>query len=91
MSSHIGDAISESGTVKNLGVAVGLALPAFPFKIYFHFRFVGRHSEFPMPGRVGSVTFDSCMVENGWVPVEIASPAPSVKELFPLPVCWPPF
>ena len=35
--------------------------------------------------------FYSGMVENVWVAVGISSPALSVEELRPLPICWPPF
>ena len=39
----------------------------FPFHGYFDIRFIFRHSEFPMSGRVGSEIFESGMVENVWV------------------------
>ena len=56
MSGHVVSAISVSGVVKNVGVAVGIASPSlyiFPFNRYFHFRFHGRHFEFRMSADVG--------------------------------------
>jgi len=38
-----------------------------------------------LPGRDGSAIFESTMVENVGVAVEIASPTLSVQTLFPLP------
>ena len=56
MLGHVVSAISVSGVVKNVGVAVGIASPSlyiFPFNRYFHFRFRGRHFEFRMSADVG--------------------------------------
>ena len=51
MSGHVVDAISESGVVKKVGVAVGIAsssLYIFPFNRFFQFQFRDRHVEFRM-------------------------------------------
>ncbi len=64
----------------------------FPFKSYFHFRFLGRHLSFrcrPMSGRDPSAISKSDMVDNVGVAVGIASPYVSVQKLFPLPVFTP--
>ncbi len=62
MSGCVGSAMSRSGTVENVGVAVGIASTAlsvhklFPFPIFtscFHFRFRGRRFGFPMLADVG--------------------------------------
>ena len=67
----------------------------FPFKSYFHFRFLlpvlWPTFEFPMSDNVGSVIFGSGMVENVGVAVGIASKSVSVQKLFLLPVSWPTF
>ena len=39
-----------------------------------------------LSGRVGSAIFESGMVTNVGIVVEIASPAPSIQKLFQLPV-----
>ena len=62
----------------------------------FHFRFLGRHFDFPVSADVGlclagSVISESGMVENVGVAAGAASPVLSVQELFRLPGYRPPF
>ena len=93
MSGNVDSAISESGVVENVGVAVGIA-PKSVSTSGFYFRFRGRRLSYrcrPMFGNVGSVIFESGMIENEGVAVEIASPSVSFQKLFPLPVPWPTF
>jgi len=71
MSGRVGNVISKSGVVDNVGVAVEIASPSVSVKVIstsgFHFRFCGRHLRFrcrPMSGRVGNVISKSGVVDN---------------------------
>ncbi len=98
MSGCVDSAISRSGTVENVGVAVGIFSPPpsiqklFPLPAFtsgFHFRFRGRRFVFPMLADVGTCRqchFESGIVKNDGVAVGIASLTLSVQLIFPLPV-----
>ena len=76
MTGHVGSAISKSGMVENVGVAIGIASPSVSIQTFFHFRFPLPVSwptfELPMLGRVGSAISKSGMVENMGAAVEIS-------------------
>ncbi len=70
----------------------------FPFKNYYHFRFLlpvlWPTFEFPMSADVGQCRQCHIRVgrdKNVGVAVGIALPSVSVQTLFPLPVPWPTF
>ncbi len=84
MSGCVDSAISRSGVVENVWVAVGIASVdlsiqnLFPLPVSgFHFRFFTDNLLFgcrPMSGGVDSATSRSGVVENVWVAVGIALP-----------------
>ncbi len=91
MSGRDPSAISKSGMVGNVGVAVEIASPSVCVQKLFPLPVSWPTFAFPMSGRVDIVISKSGMVENVGVAVEIASPTVCVQKLFPLPVSWPPF
>ena len=94
MSDNVGSVIFGSGMVENAGVAVGIASLTLAVRVLFPLPVstsgsVADISGFrcwPRSGRVGSAIFESGIVENVGLAVEIASLTLSVRVLFQLPV-----
>ncbi len=89
MSGRVGNAISKSGMVGNVGVAVEIASPSvsvqklFPLPV-FTSGFVADYQtsfEFLMSAVVVSAITESGVVENVGVAVGTASPSPSAHKL----------